>query len=67
MRILKDLDESIEGRDVLLVEDIVDTGMTLNHLLTYLRARKPATPEGLHAARQAGAPSGRPAARLRRL
>ncbi len=43
VRILKDLDESIEGRDVLLVEDIVDTGMTLNHLLTYLRARKPAT------------------------
>jgi hypoxanthine phosphoribosyltransferase len=43
VRILKDLDESIDGRDVLLVEDIVDTGMTLNHLLTYLRARKPAT------------------------
>ncbi len=43
VRILKDLDESIEGRDVLLVEDIVDTGMTLNHLLNYLRARKPAT------------------------
>jgi hypoxanthine phosphoribosyltransferase len=43
VRILKDLDESIDGRDVLLVEDIVDTGMTLNHLLTYLRARKPAS------------------------
>jgi len=43
VRILKDLDESIDGRDVLLVEDIVDTGMTLNHLLTYLRARNPAT------------------------
>ena len=43
VRILKDLDESIEGRDVLLVEDIVDTGMTLNHLLTYLRARKPSS------------------------
>lgn len=43
VRILKDLDENIEGRDVLVVEDIVDTGMTLNHLLTYLRARQPAT------------------------
>ncbi len=43
VRILKDLDESIEGRDVILVEDIVDTGMTLNHLLNYLRGRKPAT------------------------
>ena len=43
VRILKDLEESIEGRDVLVVEDIVDTGMTLNHLLGYLRARKPAT------------------------
>ncbi len=43
VRILKDLDESIEGRDVILVEDIVDTGMTLNHLLTYLAARKPAS------------------------
>ena len=43
VRILKDLDESIEGRDVLVVEDIVDTGMTLNHLLAYLRARQPAT------------------------
>jgi hypoxanthine phosphoribosyltransferase len=43
VRILKDLDENIEGRDVLVVEDIVDTGMTLNHLLAYLRARQPAT------------------------
>ena len=67
MRILKDLDESIEGRDVLLVEDIVDTGMTLNHLLTYLRARKPGDSEGLHAARQAGAAPGRSAAGLRGL
>jgi hypoxanthine phosphoribosyltransferase len=43
VRILKDLDESIEGRDVLLVEDIVDTGMTLNHLVNYLHGRKPAS------------------------
>ena len=43
VRILKDLDENIEGRDVLVVEDIVDTGMTLNYLLGYLRARRPAS------------------------
>lgn len=43
VRILKDLDEDIEGRHVLVVEDIVDTGMTLNHLLQYLRARRPAS------------------------
>ena len=41
VRILKDLDESLEGRDVLLVEDIVDTGLTLNYLVQNLRARKP--------------------------
>ena len=43
VRILKDLDENIEERDVLVVEDIVDTGMTLNHLLQYLWARHPAS------------------------
>jgi hypoxanthine phosphoribosyltransferase len=41
VRILKDLDESIEGRDVLLVEDIVDTGLTLHYLLQNLRNRNP--------------------------
>ena len=41
VRVLKDLDESIEGRDVLIVEDIIDTGRTLNFLLQNLRARKP--------------------------
>jgi len=43
VRILKDLDENVEGRDILIVEDIVDTGMTLNHLLQYLWARRPAS------------------------
>jgi hypoxanthine phosphoribosyltransferase len=41
VRILKDLDESLEGRDVLLVEDIVDTGLTLHYLLQNLQARNP--------------------------
>jgi hypoxanthine phosphoribosyltransferase len=41
VRILKDLDASIEGRDVLLIEDIVDSGLTLHYLLKSLRAREP--------------------------
>ncbi|MBI6629024.1 hypoxanthine phosphoribosyltransferase [Pontibaca salina] len=42
VRILKDLRNAIGGRDVLLVEDIVDTGHTLTHVLALLRSRKPA-------------------------
>ena len=45
VRILKDLDGSIEGRDVLIVEDIVDSGLTLSYLLRTLRAREPASLE----------------------
>jgi hypoxanthine phosphoribosyltransferase len=45
VRILKDLDHDIEGKNVLLVEDIVDSGLTLAYLLKNLRARKPATLE----------------------
>ena len=41
VRILKDLDESLEGKDVLLVEDIVDTGLTLHYLVQNLQARNP--------------------------
>jgi hypoxanthine phosphoribosyltransferase len=41
VRILKDLDASIAGRDVLLVEDIVDSGLTLHYLFKNLRARDP--------------------------
>jgi hypoxanthine phosphoribosyltransferase len=43
VRIVQDLAENIEGRDVLIVEDIVDTGMTLNHLMKQLWARDPAS------------------------
>ena len=43
VRILKDLDENIKGRDVILVEDIVDTGMTLNHIIEYLQTKRPAS------------------------
>lgn len=41
VRILKDLDQSVEGKDVLLVEDIVDTGLTLHYLVQTLKAREP--------------------------
>ncbi|MCW2967576.1 MAG: hpt [Solirubrobacteraceae bacterium] len=45
VRILKDLDASIEGRHVLIVEDIVDSGLTLQYLLRNLAARGPASVE----------------------
>jgi hypoxanthine phosphoribosyltransferase len=45
VRILKDLDAPIEGREVLIVEDIVDSGLTLSYLLRTLRARNPASLE----------------------
>jgi hypoxanthine phosphoribosyltransferase len=45
VRILKDLDESIEGRNVLVVEDIIDSGLTLSYLKRTLGARQPASLE----------------------
>jgi len=45
VRILKDLDASIAGRDVLVVEDIIDSGLTLSYLRRSLLARKPGTLE----------------------
>jgi len=43
VRILKDLSGPISGRDVIVVEDIIDTGLTLNYLLHYLRDRNPSS------------------------
>ncbi len=43
VRLTKDLDRSLEGRDVVIVEDIVDTGLTLSYLQEILRARSPRT------------------------
>ena len=40
VRILKDLDHGIEGKDVIIVEDIIDSGITLDYLLKYLKARR---------------------------
>jgi hypoxanthine phosphoribosyltransferase len=43
VRLLKDLDAAVEGKDVVIVEDIVDTGLTLSYLQGILRARAPRT------------------------
>ena len=43
VRLIKDLDRSLEGRDVVIVEDIVDSGLTLSYLQEILRARNPRT------------------------
>ena len=43
VRILKDLDHGIEGKDLLIVEDIVDSGMSMNYLIEQLYTRKPAS------------------------
>lgn len=43
VRILKDLDFEIENKDVLIVEDIIDSGVTLSYLLDYLKRRKPSS------------------------
>ena len=43
VRIIKDLDENIENRHVVLIEDIIDTGLTLNYIVGMLRDRKPAS------------------------
>ena len=43
VRIVKDLDEPLEGKDVLVVEDIIDSGRTLSYLLEILDKRKPAS------------------------
>lgn len=45
VRILKDLDENVEGKKLLIVEDIIDTGLTLKYLLENLWSRKPASIE----------------------
>jgi tRNA(Ile)-lysidine synthase len=55
VRILKDLDRDIEGRDVLVVEDIIDSGLTLSWLLKNLRARHPRSVEVLALLRKSDA------------
>jgi hypoxanthine phosphoribosyltransferase len=43
VKILKDLDYDIEGKDVIIIEDIIDSGLTMNYLLKYFQHRKPAS------------------------
>lgn len=43
VKLVKDLDESIEGKDVIVIEDIIDTGRTLSYLMELLKTRKPAS------------------------
>lgn len=43
VKLVKDLDESIEGKDVIVIEDIIDTGRTLSYLMELLNTRKPAS------------------------
>ena len=45
VRITKDLDSDLDGKDVILIEDIIDSGMTLNYLVEYLRSKNPASLE----------------------
>ncbi len=43
VQLTKDLDQSLEGKEVIVIEDIADTGLTLNYLLNLLRSRRPAS------------------------
>lgn len=43
IKIIKDLEESVEGRNVIVVEDIIDSGRTLSHLMNLLKTRQPAS------------------------
>ena len=56
VKIIKDLDEPLEGKDVLIVEDIIDSGRTLSYLIEVLKQSKPEQRPPVHPARQAGAP-----------
>ena len=55
VQITQDLSRPIEHEDVLIVEDIVDTGLTIAHLMDLLRTRQPRERQGVRAAPQAGA------------
>ena len=67
VRILKDLEINISGRDVLVVEDIIDSGLTLSYLRRTLRRAQARVARDLRAPDQAGAAGGRGSRPLRRL
>ena len=67
VRILKDLEEDITDRHVLIVEDIIDTGLTLSYLLRSLQARKPASLEICALLSKPSQEAGRPRRQIPRL
>ena len=58
VKIVKDLDQPLEGKDVLVVEDIIDSGRTLSYLMKVLRARKPKQYPFVYTSGQAGQEGG---------
>ena len=67
VKMVKDLDTALDGRNVIIVEDIVDTGLTLSYLQQILPARHPEVAADRVPAEQAVAPQGRRRGRVRRL
>ena len=67
VKIAKDLDETLEGKDVLIVEDIIDSGRTLYYLMDILAKRNPKEYEALYASGQTGKKSKRCKSRLCRI
>ena len=67
VKIIKDLDGDLSGKDVLIVEDILDTGVTLSKLVPMLKMRNPNSVKICTIPRQAQPPQGRHSARLRGL
>ena len=55
VKVITDLTEEIKGRDVVIVEDIVDSGLTIQYLTKFLSKRKPKSPSNLCAAQQGSA------------
>lgn len=64
VKIIKDLDEPLEGKDVLIVEDIIDSGRTLSYLIEILKKKKPGKHPSVHASGQTGTQSDRCKGRL---
>ena len=50
VKITKDLEDPIEGRDILIIEDIIDSGLTISYLTRNLKLKKSKQPGGLHLA-----------------
>ena len=59
VKIVKDLDQPLEDKEVLVVEDIIDSGRTLSYLLDVLKRRNPKQRETLHLVGQTGPQSGK--------